>query len=301
MNSFKKILLFFGFALAMCLILVPQKVYAATLYIDSPAAHGNYIYNIGDIIQVSGRYYPSSGSSIARGTYSVVKLDTSATVKSGSFSPIFYRFGLYTSSLTPGNYGVFIEAADSSGISLSSYFTFQLRQASNTITYYLNGGSFSSSPKYSYEKGSIYTLPTPTRSGYTFAGWYPSSIFSGSRIYSISASDEGAKTYYAKWHSNANYITSMYKSTGTWSYTWKKTRTYNKLKISRKKGRVTLKPNISSHAKVYFKYSGGSWSNLTGKSKTVYLKRGQSKTVYFKVYSQSNHSRTYKFVLSRSR
>ena len=51
------------------------------------------------------------------------------------------------------------------------------------------------------------TLPTPTKTGLTFAGWYENSSFTGSRITSISAGTTGDKTYYAKWTATVTFNT----------------------------------------------------------------------------------------------
>ena len=49
------------------------------------------------------------------------------------------------------------------------------------------------------------TLPTPTKTGLTFAGWYENSSFTGSRITSIPAGTTGDKTYYAKWTATVTF------------------------------------------------------------------------------------------------
>lgn len=54
----------------------------------------------------------------------------------------------------------------------------------------------------SYTYGVGATLPAATdmtKAGYTFAGWYANSDFSGSAVTEISATDTGDKTFYAKW------------------------------------------------------------------------------------------------------
>ncbi len=74
------------------------------------------------------------------------------------------------------------------------------------VTYDANGGKIgsSSSSTYSTTYGNYYDCPTPTREGYTFAGWYNSS---GTRIYSstykTSASNE---TITARWTRNNYYV-----------------------------------------------------------------------------------------------
>ena len=66
------------------------------------------------------------------------------------------------------------------------------------ITYKLNGGKISGSyaKKYKYTKGA--KLPTPTRKGYTFQGWYKDKKFK-KKISGISSKTTGNKTVYAKW------------------------------------------------------------------------------------------------------
>jgi len=71
-----------------------------------------------------------------------------------------------------------------------------------TITYNKNSGTIANESSYtSYTYGTGLTLPTPTRTGYTFGGWYENSGFTGSKVTSISTTATGNKTYYAKWSS----------------------------------------------------------------------------------------------------
>ena len=78
-----------------------------------------------------------------------------------------------------------------------------------TITYNLNSGSWKSgfkpTTKYTIESATI-TLPTASnieKVGYTFAGWFEDSSFSGSAIKNILAGSTGNKTYYARWTANS--------------------------------------------------------------------------------------------------
>ena len=75
-----------------------------------------------------------------------------------------------------------------------------------TVTFNATGGSCSTSTKTVSGGGTIGTLPTPTRSGYTFVGWYPSAN-GGKNPITSSTTVSDAVTYYAHWTSN--------KSTGT--------------------------------------------------------------------------------------
>lgn len=69
-----------------------------------------------------------------------------------------------------------------------------------SITYNKNDGIIEDESNYtSYIYGTGLTLPTPTRTGYTFGGWYTDAGFTGSAVTKISATDTGNKNYYAKW------------------------------------------------------------------------------------------------------
>lgn len=71
-----------------------------------------------------------------------------------------------------------------------------------TLYYNANGGSVSPSSKTVTYNSSIGTLPTPTRSGYSFAGWY-TSISGGSQVTSSTTySTAGDSTIYARWTAN---------------------------------------------------------------------------------------------------
>ena len=75
-----------------------------------------------------------------------------------------------------------------------------------TVTFNANGGSVSTSSK-SVTYGSTYgTLPTPTRTGYTFNGWYTASG-GGTKITSTSTvSITANQTLYASWTINKYYL-----------------------------------------------------------------------------------------------
>ena len=74
------------------------------------------------------------------------------------------------------------------------------------VTMLTNGGSIVPGKEIkSYTGGRSLTLPGAsdiTREGYTFAGWYEDSGFSGSPVTEISRTDTGDKTFYAKWKQN---------------------------------------------------------------------------------------------------
>ena len=69
-----------------------------------------------------------------------------------------------------------------------------------SITYHLNGGAFAEIPKSSYniETPDI-TLSVPTRTGYTFMGWYDNASFDGEAVTTIPTGSHSQKEFYASW------------------------------------------------------------------------------------------------------
>ena len=78
------------------------------------------------------------------------------------------------------------------------------------VTMQTNGGTIAPGKEIkSYTGGTSLTLPGAgdiTRGGYTFAGWYEDSGFSGSPVTEISSTDTGDKTLYAKWSANTYIV-----------------------------------------------------------------------------------------------
>ena len=74
------------------------------------------------------------------------------------------------------------------------------------VTMQTNGGTIAPGKEInSYTGGRSLTLPGAgdiTRGGYTFAGWFEDSGFSGSPVTEISITDTGDKTFWAKWTAN---------------------------------------------------------------------------------------------------
>ena len=74
------------------------------------------------------------------------------------------------------------------------------------IRYKLNGGVNTNTAPENYTIASdTVTLPTPTRDGRTFVGWYDNETFRGEKITEIPAGSVGDKTYFAKWK-DSNFV-----------------------------------------------------------------------------------------------
>ena len=84
-----------------------------------------------------------------------------------------------------------------------------------TITYNLNGGSNPGGAATSFTVENSVTLPTPTKTGYTFSGWYANSDLSTGGVQTtIAAGSTGNKEYWAKWTPNT-YTVHFHRNGGT--------------------------------------------------------------------------------------
>ncbi len=82
-----------------------------------------------------------------------------------------------------------------------------------SISYNLDGGTIANKPtSYNVETNS-FTLPTPTRVGYTFIGWTGTGLSSATKSVTINKGSIGARTYTANW--TLNYYTVNYYVNGS--------------------------------------------------------------------------------------
>lgn len=92
---------------------------------------------------------------------------------------------------------------DSTG---NKVFTANYKPIDYTINYTLNGGSISGQKtSYNIETAS-FSLPTPTKTGYTFAGWTGSNGSTAQTSVSITKGSTGNKSYTANWKINTYSI-----------------------------------------------------------------------------------------------
>ena len=110
----------------------------------------------------------------------------------------WYSYSFNSSSLSNGTHTIRAELFDS-----KSYYTatksFVVNNPNYVVSFHANGGTCSTSSK-SVKYSSTYgTLPTPTRTGYTFNGWYTATS-GGTKITSSSTvSITSNQTLYAQW------------------------------------------------------------------------------------------------------
>ena len=76
-----------------------------------------------------------------------------------------------------------------------------------TITYYLDGGTNPNNAPTTYNVAAATTLPTPTRTGYTFEGWYDNVSLTGSPVSQIAKGSTEDKEFWAKWSKNSYTLT----------------------------------------------------------------------------------------------
>ena len=173
-------------------------------------------------------------------TYTITYNKNNGTIANESnYTSYTYGTGLTlpTPTRTGYTFGGWYENSNCTGTKVTSISTtatgnktYYAKWTANTytITYNKNDGTIANESNYtSYTYGAGLTLPTPTRTGYTFDGWYTTSSFSGSKVTSISTTDYGNKTYYAKWTAKTYRVTFDYQGATGGNSTATKNVTYN--------------------------------------------------------------------------
>ena len=130
------------------------------------------------------------------------------SLKSGSTLPdglTMSQYGVITGTpSTAGSYPFTVTVTDSASTPQEKEFEFTLKvNGIFTITYRESDDSKNVYPLpviYSYREGEgVPTLPVPSKTAYTFLCWYDAPAPGGNLVSSITASDSGDKTLYARW------------------------------------------------------------------------------------------------------
>ena len=152
-------------------------------------------------------------NSYGTGTHSYYVYQYDTTILSETASRTGFTFlGWSTSSTaTSPSYS----ASNYTYVSISSGTTFYAVWQRNTYTLTFNavGGTCSESSRpvqYAYAFGA---LPTPTRSGYTFLGWFTASS-GGTQVSSATTMGAASRTIYAQWSRNTCTVTLSANGTG---------------------------------------------------------------------------------------
>ena len=95
------------------------------------------------------------------------------------------------------------------------HYTANWTPTNYTISYNLNGGSLSGQ-KTSYNiETANFTLPQPTRSGYTFTGWTGTGLSSATKSVTVSKGSTGNRSYTANWSANGYTVSFNYNKPST--------------------------------------------------------------------------------------
>ncbi len=142
--------------------------------------------------QFTIKYNVNGGDSIVNGTYTIESI-----VNLPEASRTGYTFaGWYTDEALTGTRVTGIEKGT---IGNKTFYAKWSEPIEYKVTLNTNGGTVSqSSIIYTVESDTI-TLPTPTKTGYTFGGWYTDEALTGSKITSVEKGTIGNKEFYAKW------------------------------------------------------------------------------------------------------
>ena len=134
------------------------------------------------------------------------KTDEKVTLKSNSFTRDGYTFAGWAT--TSGGTVVYADQANYTVGTASSVTLYAVWTPINyTITYDLQGGSISGN-KTSYNATmNSFTLPTPTKTGYSFEGWSGTGISGTQKDVTISKGSYGDRSYTANWKADEYTIT----------------------------------------------------------------------------------------------
>jgi len=163
-----------------------------------------------------------SGTAGSVDSFTVLTYDNAGTLVSGKSCTVLASASPLTctvSGLTNGTIYKFKTVAyNATGNATAASFSSTATPGPYTVIYNINGGTSGAISNGSYNLGTPLTLPTPTRSNYTFAGWYDTTT-AGSLIGVGGASYSPAAniTIYARWTGIAYTIT--YYSNGATSGT----------------------------------------------------------------------------------
>lgn len=169
-----------------------------TLIISSTSNYDTYggIGVEGNLTLVNG----GAGSGAVSGT----KLGSTTDDYNGDTD--FYTSGITVTANT--TYRIYVHRYNPIDSAISGTLNIAFTPSTFTVTYNVNGGNALSTTTKSVTYGSTYgTLATPTRTGYTFDGWYTAAS-GGTKITSSSTvSTASNHTLYAHWTANTYTVT----------------------------------------------------------------------------------------------
>ena len=152
-----------------------------------------------------------------------ISAQQSASISTGAKSTTISAARTATTTLTVGSVatgyqfdGWYTAATGGTKLSASTTYTYYPTSATTvyarfsaknyTITYNTNDGNSIAQKTYTIETAT-FVLPTPTRTGYTFAGWYDNANLTGNKVTQVAKGSTGDKTFYAAWTINQYTLT----------------------------------------------------------------------------------------------
>ena len=141
------------------------------------------------------------------GTQTTVTSSATWSISSGSAYASVSSSGYLSANYSTAEHTVVVKASYGGRDATKSV---SITVATQTVTFNANGGSCSTSTQ-NYTVGGTYSsLPTPTRTGYSFSGWYTSSS-GGTRITTSSTvTSSSTRTLYAQWTANTYSVSYNY-------------------------------------------------------------------------------------------
>ncbi len=141
-------------------------------------------------------FYGNGGQG-AMPTDFTIATGSSANLPANLFSYDGYAFNGWSTEA-----GGLIKYADEAEFSKTAYGDVNLyaqwKPITYKITFNVDGGSEIADKEYTIESDYI-ALPTPTKNGYNFCGWFSTSDFSGYATTEVHTGSHGDKSFYAKW------------------------------------------------------------------------------------------------------
>jgi len=163
-------------------------------------------------------------------TYTVTYNLDGGTQQAGTWTPYTYGVGLTLPTAPTKDYHTFGGWFDNVGLTGEAVTVISTTDTGNkefwakwtantyTVTYNLDGGTQQTGTWTPYTYGVGLTLPTaPTKTGYTFGGWFDNVGLTDSAVTAISTTDTGNKEFWAKWTADTYGIT--LSETGTHTFT----------------------------------------------------------------------------------
>ena len=120
-----------------------------------------------------------------------------------------YTFGGYYTTTNSGGtqyYNANGASARTWNIAENSTLYAKWTATNYTITYNTNGGNSIAQKTYTIETAT-FDLPTPKKTGHTFAGWYDNENLTGNKVTQVAKGSTGNKTFYAAWTINQYTLT----------------------------------------------------------------------------------------------